>query len=450
MQNHLLNLGEVMASKIKSKKKSNAIDEHVYKAKYILGIDCGTSLAKVMIVDRDAIQAGFETSELITLKPKEGYAEQDPVDVWDTIYNLIQKALSNNNIMPEQIAAIGITNQRATTIIWNKKTGIPYSNAVLWIDKRAVSLSKQASEKMDSQVVERVGMYTIPNTSAMLLTWLLQNDPSVIEGVEKGEALFGTVNSWLLWKLTGGKVHCSDFTNMSVTQLQNAKKLEYDNEVLNYLQIPGQILPELKSTGEIYGVTDEKLFSGLKIPIAGMMGDQMAATLGQGCIKKGIVKVTYGTGCFCVMNAGKKYIPPASGLFSPVLWGDKKNPTYGLEGFFEINSERMDKAVLERIVYQTANIIKTMEKLTGQDICILRVDGGMAKNDYLDQFLADILGIPVERPAISEATVLGAIYQTGLTIGFWSSLEETASLWKLEKRFEPKISNQEREQLYSG
>ena len=313
-----------------------------------------------------------------------------------------------------------------------------------------MSLSNKSSKKMDSQVVERVGMYTIPNTSAMLLTWLLQNDPSVIEGVEKGEALFGTVNSWLLWKLTGGKVHCSDFTNMSVTQLQNAKKLEYDNEVLNYLKIPGQILPELKSTGEIYGVTDEKLFSGLKIPIAGMMGDQMAATLGQGCIKKGMVKVTYGTGCFCVMNAGKKYIPPASGLFSPVLWGDKKNPTYGLEGFFEINSDRMDKAVLERIVYQTANIIKTMEKLTGQDICILRVDGGMAKNDYLDQFLADILGIPVERPAISEATVLGAIYQTGLTMGFWSSLEETASLWKLEKRFEPKISKQERDQLYSG
>lgn len=439
-----------MASKIKSKNKSNTIDEHVCKAKYILGIDCGTSLAKVMIVDRDGTSIGFETSGLTTLKPKEGYAEQDPLDVWDTIYNLIQKALSNNSIIPEQIAAIGITNQRATTMIWNKKTGIPYSNAVLWIDKRAVSLSEQASEKMDSQVVERVGMYTIPNTSAMLLTWLLQNHPSIMEAVEKDEALFGTVNSWLLWKLTGGKVHCSDFTNMSVTQLQNAKKLEYDNEVLNYLQIPGQILPELKSTGEIYGVTDEKLFSGLKIPIAGMLGDQMAATLGQGCIKNGMVKVTYGTGCFCVMNAGKKYIPPASGLFSPVLWGDKKNHTYGLEGFFEINNEGMDKAVLDGIVYQTANIIKTMEMLTGQDICILRVDGGMAKNDYLDQFLADILGIPVERPAISEATVLGAIYQAGLTMGFWSSLEETASLWKLEKRFEPKISEQEREQLYSG
>lgn len=420
------------------------------KKKHILGIDCGTSSAKVMIVDRGATQVGFEKSELTILIPKVGYAEQDPAAVWDTVYTLIQKAISNSNILPEQIAAIGITNQRETTVIWNKKTGIPYRNAVLWFDKRALSLTEQASEKMDSQVVERVGVYTIPNTSAMLLTWLLQNDPSVMEGVKNGEALFGTVNSWLLWKLTGGKAHCSDFANMSVTQLQNAKNLSYDDGVLNYLQIPRRILPELKSTGELYGVTDENLFSGIMIPITGMLGDQMAATLGQGCIIKGMVKVTYGTGCFCVMNSGKQYIPPASGLFSPVLWGDEKNPTYGLEGFFEINSDRTEKAVLDGIAYRTAKIIKNMESLTGYQICSLRVDGGMAKNDYLNQFLADILGIPIERPAVSEATVLGAIYQAGLTVGFWDSLEETASLWQLGKRYDPKISEQEREQLYSG
>lgn len=417
--------------------------------KYILGIDCGTSSAKVMIADRDAVQVGFEKSELTVLIPKEGWAEQNPSAVWDTVYNLILKVLSNSDILPGQITAIGITNQRETTVIWNRKTGIPYSNAVLWTDKRAVSLTEQASEKLDSGVVERVGVYTIPNTSAMLLTWLLRNDPSVMGGVKNGEAIFGTVNSWLLWKLTGGKAHCSDFANMSVTQLQNAKNLAYDNGVLDYLQIPRPILPELKSTGEIYGVTDANLFSGLKIPITGMLGDQMAATLGQGCIKKGMVKVTYGTGCFCVMNSGKQYIPPASGLFSPVLWGDEKNPTYGMEGFFEINRDGPEKAVLDGIAYRTAVIIKNMESLTGYQIRNLRVDGGMAQNDYLNQFLADILGIPVERPAVSEATVLGAIYQAGLTVGFWDSLEETASLWKPGKRYEPMISEKERERLYT-
>ncbi len=418
--------------------------------KYVLGIDCGTSSVKVMIVDRDGVQAGFEKLELITLKPKEGYAEQDPVYVWDTIYNLIQNVLSNNNILAEQIAAIGIANQRETTIVWNKKTGVPYCNAVLWNDKRAKPLTeKAASEKMDAKVVERVGVYTIPNTSAMLLTWLLRNDSSVINGVKKGDAIYGTVNSWLLWKLTGGKVHCSDFANMSVTQLQDARKLAYDKEVLDYLRIPGQILPDLKSTGDIYGVTDEKLFSGSKIPIAGMLGDQMAATLGQGCINNGMVKVTYGTGCFCVMNSGKEYTPPAGGLFSIVLWTDENHPTYGMEGFFEIDSDRKDKVVLDGIVYQTANIIKSMEMLTGHEICILRVDGGMAKNDDFVQSLSDILGIPIERPVVSEATVLGAIYQAGLTIGFWKSLEETAALWRVGKRFEPKISVLEREALHS-
>ena len=401
--------------------------------KYILGIDCGTSRAKVMIVDRDANQVGLESAGLIILKPRESYVEQDPQAIWDSIYALILKVLSNNGIVPKQIAAIGITNQRETTVVWNKKTGKPYGNAVVWLDSRAEELCGKFSEKMDSLVVERVGMYTIPNTSAMILTWLLQNDPLIMEGVKKKEACFGTINSWLLWKLTGEEVHCTDIANMSITQLQNSKKLIYDEEVLNHLQIPREVLPELKGTGEIYGLTTEKLFSGAKIPVAGMLGDQMAATLGQGCVKKGMVKSTYGTGCFIVMNTGEQYLPPTNGLFSPLLWGDKEHPTYGLEGFFEIHGERTNKAVLESVVYQTTDIVKTMEKVTDQNISVLRIDGGMAKNDYLCQFQADLLGIPVERPAISEATVLGAIYQAGLTIEFWSSLEEIGSLWKLEK-----------------
>jgi glycerol kinase len=419
--------------------------------KYVLGIDCGTTHAKVMILDRNATQAGFARSGLATLKHGDGCSEQDPEVMWGTIHELIREAMSEKGVLPGQIAAMGIANQRETTIVWDRHTGIPYANAILWNDKRAVSLAAEAaSGKMGPRVAGRVGMPTIPNTSAMLLSWLLQNEPRVIEGVRKGDALFGTVNSWLLWKLTGGKAHCSDHANMSVTQLQNAAKLDYDGEVLAHLQIPRRILPALKSTGEIYGTTDRKLFSGAHVPIAGMLGDQMAAALGQGCIEKGMVKVTYGTGCFCVMNSGSEYTPPSGGLYSPVLWGDRKNPTYCLEGFFEVNEDRTDKSVLEGIAYRTADIVKAMESITGYYANILRVDGGMSQNDYLLQFLADILGIPIERPAVSEATAIGANYQAGLTLGFWRSLGETAELWKLGKRFEPEILESERKQLISG
>lgn len=417
---------------------------------FVLGIDCGTSQAKVMAVDRDGITAGFETAELGILRPGAGFAEQDPLEVWEIIHGLIRKVLSRNGIMPRQIAALGIANQRASTVMWNKKTGIPYCNAVLWIDKRAVSLASQFSRNMDSWAVERTGMYTIPNTSAMLLTWLLRNDERVMEGAARGEALFGTFNTWLLWKLTGGMAHCSDFTNMSITQLQNVKELDYDREVLRHLGIPESILPELGGPGRIYGMTHEGLFSGMKIPVAGMLGDQMAAALGQGCIRKGMVKVTYGTGCFCVMNTGNDYIPPSNGLFSPILWGRRGETAYSLEGFFEINTSDVDREGVDGIVSQTAGIIRAMEKLSGQDINILRVDGGMSRMDLLNQSLADALGIPVERPAVSEATVLGAIYQAGLTVGFWDSLEETASLWKLDKRFEPAISGPERSSSGQG
>lgn len=416
---------------------------------FILGIDYGTSLAKIMIVDRDGKHVGLESVELSTLIPREGYAEHDPIAIWDLIYSLIQKTLSNNGILPKQIAAIGIANQRSSSILWNKKTGIPYGNAVIWFDKRAESLSAKYSEILGIETVERVGMYTIPHTSAMILTWLLQNDTMIKEGVEKGEACFGTMNSWLLWKLTGGEIYVSDFSNMSVTQLQNAEKLEYDEEVLDILEIPKEILPDIMGTGEIYGYTDEELFAGENIPIAAMLGDQMAAVLGQGCVKKGMIKSTYGTGSFTVMNAGGQYVPPASGLFSPLLWGDKHNPTYSIEGFFEIQGDRTDRSILESTAYKTVDIIKTMERVSGKKISILRVDGGMVKNDYLCQFLADILGKPVERPVNSEATVLGAVYQAGLTIGFWSSLEEIADLWKIDKRFESQISANERNQLYS-
>ena len=405
---------------------------------HILAIDCGTTLIKTAVVGRDGTIAGLRSAEIRTIVPESGRAEQDPDEIWNTGYALMLQTMKESGVPPHRIAAIGIANQRETAIVWSKRTGKPYRNAVLWYDRRAEGLCSEMKEIIGENGVRRTGIYTIPNTSAMLLACLLRNDPQIRHGAEKNEALFGNVNTWLLWKLTGGKAHYTDISNMSVTQLQNAKELEYDSKMLDLLNIPRNILPEIKGTGEMYCLTDEKLFAGAEIPVAGMLGDQMAASIGQGCVKKGDVKSTFGTGCFTVMNAGKVYVPPAHGLYSPVLWGARKKAVYGLESFFEINGDRKDKAVIEDAVLQNAEIIRRMEKFTGQKVKTIRIDGGMSASDHLCGYQADILGVTVERPMVKEATVLGAAYQAGLTIRFWDSLEEIGSLWKMEKRFEPK------------
>lgn len=480
---------------------------------YILGIDEGTSLVKVLILDRNGSTAGSGSSEIPLLIPREGYVEQNPMVIWETTYALIGSTLASYGISPGQIAAIGIANQRETSVFWSRKTGLPYGNAIVWMDKRTASLCAEVDPVINARIVDRAGMYVIPNTAGMIVSWMLKNDEAVRRAAEKGDLCFGTVNSWLLWKLTGGAVHASDAANMSITLMQNARKVDYDDETLAFLQIPRDILPELRGTGEIFGTTADDLFSGKRIPIAGMLGDQMAAALGQGCIEPGMVKNTYGTGSFSVINTGSDYVPPVSGLFSSFLWGSRKEPTYALEGFSEICGAAVDwlknnmglikdasetesiaqsvesggrlyfvpafnglgtpsfdagargtllgltlestaahvvKAVLEGIVYQTTDMIRTMEHVTKRQISTLRVDGGMARNNYVCQFQADLLGRPVERPRITESTALGAIYQAGLTIGLWSSLAEIADLWHLDRRFEPACPEQKRELLYAG
>jgi glycerol kinase/signal transduction histidine kinase/CheY-like chemotaxis protein len=417
---------------------------------HILAIDCGTTLIKTALVGRDGAVTGLRSEEVRTILPGEGRAEQAPEDIWNAGYCSMQKTLSASGISPRKIAAIGIANQRETVIVWNKRTGKPYRNAVLWYDRRAEELCSEMRGKIGEEGVRRTGIYSIPNTSAMLLSWLLRHCPEIRESADRGDALFGTVNTWLLWKLTGGRSHFTDISNMSVTQLQNAKKLDYDDEMLQLLKIPKNILPEIKGTGDLFGYTEESLFAGAKIPVTGMLGDQMAASLGQGCLKKGEVKSTFGTGCFSVMNAGETYYPPSNGLYSPVLWGSKKNVIYGQESFFEINRDRKNREVIEDAAYKNAEIIRSMEKSTNQKITLLRIDGGMSANDHLCQFQADILGITVERPEIFEATVLGAAYQAGVGCGFWQSYEETGKLLKVCRTFEPRISEEEREKLYAG
>jgi glycerol kinase len=411
---------------------------------HILAIDCGTTLIKTAVVNRAGDISGLRSAEIRALIPEAGRAEQDPEEIWNTGYNLMLKTLKESGVPPHRIASIGIANQRETAIIWNKRTGKPYRNAVLWYDKRAEALCSEMSDIIGVEGVQRTGMYSIPNTSAMLLACLFKNDPRIRQGAEKNEALFGNVNTWLLWKLTGGKAHYTDISNMSVTQLQNAKELEYDSKMLSLLNIPENILPEIRGTGEVFGRTDEKFFGGTKIPVSGMLGDQMAASLGQGCVKKGDVKSTFGTGCFSVMNAGCVYVPPANGLYSPVLWGGKKNKVYGLESFFEIDGDRKNKDVIEDAAYRNAEIIRKMERFTGEKVKTIRIDGGMSASDYLCQYQADIMEVTVERPAVSEATVLGAAFQAGVTAGFWISFEETSMLRQPGKIFKPVQSENKR------
>ncbi len=408
------------------------------KKDHILAIDCGTTLVKSAVVGRDGTMRGLRSAELRTVIPKEGCAEQDPHEIWKTGYGLMLETLDESAISPNSIAAIGIANQRETAVVWNKRTGQPYRNAVLWYDRRAEELCTEFNGRIGEDGVRRTGIYNMPNTSAMLLAWLLRNGPEISKDSEKGDALFGTVNTWLLWKLTGGKSHFTDISNMSVTQLQNAKELDYDDEMTGLLNIPKNILPGIKGTGDMFGCTAGSLFGGAKIPVTGMLGDQMAASLGQGCVKKGDVKSTFGTGCFSVMNAGGTYVPPSKGLYSPVLWGSKNGATYGLESFFEITGERRDKAVIEEAACKNAEIIRKMEEFTGVRIKKILIDGGMSASDHLCQLQADILGVTVERPEIFEATVLGAAYQAGVSAGFWTSYEETSSMRKSGKLFEPK------------
>jgi glycerol kinase len=481
--------------------------------KFILAIDEGTTWVKVVVLDRGGRQVAFGSAETELLHPREGRVEQDPLQLWRITYDLIQRTLSDQDLTPRDLAAIGITNQRETTLFWNRKTGLPYGNAVVWLDKRASPLVEQFHATMGPQVVDRLGMIVIPNAAALLVKWLVDHDPAIGEAVERGEACFGTVNSWLLWQLTGGEVHCSDLANMSITLLQNARTLDYDEEVLQAWRIPRNILPELKGTGEITGWTAPHLFAGERIPIAGMLGDQMAAALGQGCVEPGMVKNTYGTGSFAVMNVGPRYVPPTGGLFASFLWGTADDRTYSLEGYSEICGAAIDwlkndlklvktaeqteelaraargpgplyfvpaltglgtphldttargllwglttetktadlvKAVLEGIAYQATDLITCMERATGERIRTLRVDGGLAQNNYVCQFQADLLGRPVERPRTTESTVLGAAYQAGLTAEFWHSPAEVATLWQLDRRFEPQIAERERHSLYSG
>jgi glycerol kinase len=476
--------------------------------KYILALDQGTTSSRAIIFNKEGAIVATEQQEFPQIYPKPGWVEHDANVIWESQLAVAQAVLKNNGIAPTDIASIGITNQRETTIIWDKTTGLPIQNAIVWQDRRTASICDGLkAQGLETYVREQTGLVIDAYFSGTKVHWMLQNNPDL----EVENLAFGTVDSWLIWKLTGGTVHVTDYTNASRTLLYNIKDLKWDDKMLDVLDIPKYILPEVKPSSGVVGHTSKALF-GAEIPIAGMAGDQQAALFGQACNEVGMAKNTYGTGCFMLMNTGKKMVESKSGLLTTLACGLDGQPIYALEGsvfiagaaiqwlrdglelienaadsealamgvpstdgvyvvpaFAGLGAPYWDmyargailgltrgttkahlvRATLESLAYQTKDVLAAMEKDSGVPLKSLRVDGGATANNFLMQFQADMLDVPVGRPQIVETTALGAAYLAGLGVGFWKK-EELGTAWKIDKRFEPNMDESTKEKLYKG
>jgi glycerol kinase len=483
---------------------------------YILSIHQRTSGTWVVILDRKANVVSSAYADITQYFPKLGWVEHDANEIWRVSLKVVAEALQNGRISPEQIDAIGVTNQRDTTVFWNKKTGEPVGRAIVWQDQRTLSLCEQLIAKGKDAIEARTGMVIVPDVTATKIRWLMDNDQAIQKGIARGELLCGTIDSWLIWKLSGGVAHITDHSNASLTLLLNANSLTYDDEILNELGIPREILPELRRSSDIYAYTDPDSFFGVRTPIGGAAGDQQIAVFGQACVEAGMAKNTYSTGSFMLLNTGDRYFAPMGGLFSPVLWTIGEKVVYGLEGKADvagdiiywlqdglgllheiseaeglasqvtdtqgvyfvppfagsgmvrtgagsyargailgvtrgITKHHIVRAALEALAYQTRDFVEMIKRQEPELVPqVLRADGHIAKSDFLLQFQADILGIPVERPIFINAAALGAAYLAGLAVDYWSSIDEIVASWKREYRFEPRISEERRDELYYG
>lgn len=483
------------------------------KERYVLALDQGTTSSRAILFDSRGNVVGMVNQEFPQIYPRPGWVEHDPYDILESQVSVAKKLLRTVNVEPNQIAAIGITNQRETTIVWDKKTGKPVYNAIVWQCRRTASMCDELKAQGLADLIKRkTGLVIDAYFSATKLKWILQNVPGVLEKAKKGEIAFGTVDSWLIWNLTGGKVHATDVSNASRTMLFNVSDLRWDEELLDMFNVPRSALPQVFPSSHIYGVTDKDIF-GVEIPIAANIGDQQAALFGQMCVRAGMVKNTYGTGCFILMNIGDKPIFSRSGLLTTVAWKLKDEVCYALEGSVFIagaaiqwlrdelrmvesaqeteqmalsvpnsagvyvvpafvglgapywdmyargaifgltrgsKKEHIVRAVLESIAYQTRDVVEVMCEECQTELKTLRVDGGASKNNFLMQFQADILNVPVERPKVNETTALGAAYLAGLAVGYWESMEQIESQWQLDRKFVSNMDEKEREELYKG
>lgn len=483
--------------------------------KYIIALDQGTTSSRAVIFDKEQNIIDICQKEFTQIYPKQGLVEHNPLEIWASQYGVLQEVMAKANINQSEIAAIGITNQRETTIVWDKNTGEPIYNAIVWQCRRTAEIvEKLKKDKEFAQYIkENTGLLLDAYFSATKIKWILDNVEGAKVKAEKGELLFGTVDTWLVWKLTNGKIHVTDYTNASRTMLYNIKELRWDDKILKKLGIPKSMLPEVKNSSEVYGYTNLGGEEGIPIPIAGIAGDQQCALFGQTCFERGNVKNTYGTGCFLLMNTGDKMIESKHGLVTTIAIGIDNKVQYALEGSVFVggaviqwlrdelqlidnaadteifankvednggvyvvpaftglgaphwdmyargaifgltrgaNKNHIIRAALESIAYQSRDIIEAMKQDSGCELSILKVDGGASRNDFLMQFQADITGCKVEKPAITEITALGAAYLAGLAVGFWKSKDEIAGKWEAAKIYSPNLSEVDQERFYRG
>lgn len=479
-------------------------------ARYIIALDQGTTSSRAVLFDEGGRIVGIAQQEFRQIFPQSGWVEHDPMEIWETQAGVLARVISDHGIKPASIAAIGITNQRETTIVWNRKTGQPIYNAIVWQDKRTAPICESLKARgLSDYVRQNTGLVIDSYFSGTKIKWILDHVPGAYESAERGELAFGTVDTWLIWKLTQGQVHATDYSNASRTMLYNIRELDWDKKLLKELRVPAAILPSVKPSSHTFG---NWMLEGHAIPIAGVAGDQQAALFGQACFEPGMAKNTYGTGCFMLMNTGSTIQLSDNGLITTIAWGLDGSVEYALEGsvfiagaavqwlrdsmhlidqskdseYFaakalgsnevyvvpafaglgapywdmyargaifgltrDTGKDHIIKATLESLAYQTKDILSAMQQDAGLTLTSLKVDGGASANNMLMQFQADILGTFVERPAVIESTAQGAAYLAGIQIGLWKK-EDILNNRIIQKRFEPNMDDSTRTALYRG
>ncbi len=482
--------------------------------KYIMALDQGTTSSRAIIFNHEGEIVQVAQKEFTQYYPKPGWVEHDPMEIWGTQSGVLREVLETAGIRPQEIAAIGITNQRETTVVWDKNTGRPIYNAIVWQCRRTANICDELKAKgLEDYIRENTGLVIDAYFSGTKIKWILDNIEGAREKAEKGDLLFGNIDTWLIWNLTRGRVHVTDYSNASRTMIYNIKELKWDEKLLEELDIPAAMLPEVRLSSEVYGVTDSKTLGGAEIPIAGIAGDQQAALFGQACFQPGMAKNTYGTGCFMLMNTGEEAVTSKNGLLTTIAWGVDGKVEYALEGSIFVagaviqwlrdelhlithakdseyfasqeednngvylvpafvglgapywdmyargtivgltrgaNSNHIIRAALESIAYQTRDVLEAMQEDSGIDLQELRVDGGAVANNFLMQFQSDILGVPVHRPEVIETTALGAAYLAGLAVDFWHDKDEIDKRWSVDRIFESQMEETEKEELYKG
>ena len=472
---------------------------------YILSLDQGTTSSRAIIFNHSGKIVSIAQKEFKQYYPHAGWVEHDPMEIWSSQATVLTEVIIKAGLKPSDISAIGITNQRETTIVWDKSTGQPVYNAIVWQDRRTASFCDSIKQKQGSNIQQKTGLIVDAYFSASKIKWILDNIEGAREKAEKGTLAFGTVDSWLIWNLTAGKVHVTDVTNASRTMIYNINNLSWDEELLELFTVPRSMLPDVRSSSEVYGETAGRILAN-KIPIAGIAGDQQAALFGQMCTQKGMVKNTYGTGCFMLMNVGDKPVLSKNNLVTTIAWQLNGKTEYALEGSIFIagavvqwlrdelgiipsskdieslaltvensngvylvpafaglgapywnqhargtivgltrgtSKAHLARAALESIAFQTMDVLKSMEADSSSTIRELRVDGGATINNLLMQIQADVLGVKVVRPEITETTAMGAAYFAGLATGFWKNIDEIKEQWSLDKEFIPSTKNNE-------